>query len=119
MITRETRMLIKYTGWEVAFTVHDNEKWTVSLSNRGLKTGATSDFCQQNWNKGLAEVFTSVADLIDFFDAIDLVNSLDRDDRIDSAFTRYLPPNWQQCLTRQYEDAYDAWEATWIDGPQP
>lgn len=117
MITRETKLTV--CGWTVKFTVHDNVNWTVSLSSDELEAGATSDFCQPNWNKGLAEVFCSVTDMVGDVEAILLLNALDNSKSIDSTFTKYLPPDWQQCLTRQYEDAYDAWEATWIDGPQP
>ena len=118
MVTKETKFPIRYTDWEAAFTVHDNKNWTVSLSNRILEVGATSEYCQQNWDKGLAEVFTMVADMVDIFEALDLLDCLDKEEHIDSKFVDFLPQEWQRCVERRLDKAYDIWETTWIDGPQ-
>jgi len=116
MITRET---IFWVGdYELKMTVYDDTEWLVSINNDVLKVGATSNDCKPNWNKGLAEVFETVAEMIDFFEAYELINRLDEDDRIDSKFIDFLP-DWRNCVTRIFNEMSDVWEETWIDGPQP
>ena len=89
MITRET---VLWAGdYQIKFIVYDDgAEWLVSINNHELELGATSDFCNGDWNKGLAEAVDSIAEMLTEEQIADLFYSLNRNVYIDKGYREHL-----------------------------
>jgi len=74
MITNQT--VIWAGDYEIKMTVYDNAEWLVSINNAVLEVGATSNPCQPNWNKGVAEAVMSICSMMESEDCSELIKSL-------------------------------------------
>ena len=96
MITHETSVT---TGmFDFRFTVHDDEKWVVTIINSHLKVKVTSDPCNGNWNRGLADAIDKITEKISLDDLSDMFYWIALSSNIDKGYRKYLRKYYHPCL---------------------
>jgi hypothetical protein len=105
MITRETVLFGE--GYKIRFTVYDDVKRLVAISNDKLEVGASSNYCNNNWNKGLAEAVDNISTMLSREELGKLFYALGENEFVDKEYRTYLKNYYDPCIGCPYDGTCD------------